>query len=407
MTGLVVRTQLEASEFGSVATVLIDGLPRSEPNKIIYEIDGPDAPKCASSGNFAIAAALPTAMSRGLPLHYAGEADGEFLSAMEEYMAAWCRWRPDLFQQVTLSADVETSPRLPETQAAIMAFSGGLDSTFALHAHKHHLLGRRSLNVEAAVLIQGFDIPWDDDQAFKIARGHIANLTESYGVRLNTVKTNWQKPFCIKWGMTHILGIGAILHLFDRQFGHAIFADDTPYDHQLTPWSSNAITNQMLGHTRFRVRSAGASWDRTEKAKAVASNPAILNHLRVCYERPELGENCGECEKCIRTKLNFYAAGVRYVPALKSAVTAEQVRAKCRLNPRIVHLYVDTLEQGCWDAQDPIRREVEALVKRYRRAGDSGVVAVANPSKPTRFRVARRKLKSIARATLATVKARF
>ena len=124
-------------------------------------------------------------------------------------------------------------------------------------------------------------------------------------MRLNIVRTNWQKPFSVKWTMTHALGIAAVLHLFHRQFGSGVIADDLSYDMQITPWSSNAITNQMLGCSGFPIRTTGAAWSRTQKAGVVATNPVVLEHLRVCYERPELGGNCGECEKCFRTKLNF------------------------------------------------------------------------------------------------------
>jgi hypothetical protein len=174
-------------------------------------------------------------MALGRPLHVRGEVDTDFLAIMEEYMAAWCRWRPDLFQPVAISADRETAPCLSQTSNAIMAFSGGLDSTFALHAHKHALLGRRGLDIQAAVLIQGFDIPLDDANAFAVARKHVRTILDSYGVRLNVVRTNWQKPFSVKWAMTHVLGVAAVLHLFHRQFGSGVIADDIAYDMQITP----------------------------------------------------------------------------------------------------------------------------------------------------------------------------
>jgi hypothetical protein len=365
VANLTIKARHERGSAQSRTTIEVEGLSRFSPSQIVYEIIGPDAPAEEPNGNFAITAVLPTAMSLGGSVHFEGELDTDFLSAIEEYMAAWCRWRPDLFQPVTITANSEAPPSLPKTKCAIMAFSGGLDSTFALHAHRHHMLGRRGLDIQAAALVQGFDIPLDDMKAFDMARDHVKAILDSYGVRLNVVRTNWRKPFAVKWEMTHILGIAAILHLFHRQFGYAVFADDCPYDHQLAPWSSNAITNQMLGCTRFQVRSTGASWGRTEKATVVASNPVVLDHLRVCYEHPELGENCGECEKCIRTKLSFYAAGVASTPTLKSPVSIGDVRTKCSLNPNILIDYVDMLERGKWAPSDPIRAEVADLVRSF------------------------------------------
>jgi hypothetical protein len=367
---LRIKAKHDLSAGRCMTTVEFEGLPRFEPNRLSYEIVGPDAPRQAPNGNFAITAALPTAMSLGRPLHLQGEADADFLAAMEEYMAAWCRWRPDLFRPVAISADSEVAPGLSSSTGAIMAFSGGLDSTFALHAHKRGLLGRRALDIEAAVLIQGFDIPLDDARALGIAREHVQAILDTYGVRLNIVRTNWQKPFCIKWAMTHVLGIAAVLHLFHRQFASAVIADDIAYEAQETPWSSNAITNQMLGCSAFPIRPTGAAWSRTEKASAVAGNPAVLQHLRVCYERPELGENCGVCEKCVRTKMNFRAVGVEPVPALGAPITIEDARRALAHAQQLDFLAAtkDALEKGTWATTDPLRLELAELVQRFEPA---------------------------------------
>jgi hypothetical protein len=363
---LVIKAGHEWSADRSKTTIEIDGLSRLQANRIVYEVIGPDAPREEPNGNFAIAAVLPTAMEHGRSLHYGGEVDSDFLEQIEENMAAWCRWRPDLFRPVNLSADVEAAPRLPRSRQAIMAFSGGLDSTFALHAHKHNLLGRRALDVQASTLIQGFDLALDDQSAFDMAHRHVKAILDSYGVRLNVVRTNWQKPFAVKWGMTHVLGIAAVLHLFHRQFGFGVFADDIPYEDQVTPWSSNAITNQMLGGGAYPIRSAGAAWSRTEKTAIIAKNPVVLDHIRVCYEHPELGENCGRCEKCLRTKLNFYANGVSLVPALGPRITVEDVRSiEIPRHAGHINSYVDPLQKGKWAANDPIRAELVELIRRY------------------------------------------
>jgi 7-cyano-7-deazaguanine synthase in queuosine biosynthesis len=365
MSQLTIEAQSEISNERSKITLVLNGLPRSVPNRIFYEIVGPDAPRQGPNGNFAIAAVLPAAMAHGCSLHYRGDADADFLATIEEYMAAWCRWLPGQFHPVAVTADAESAPPAPQGRRAIMAFSGGLDSIFALHAHNRNLLGRRGLDIQAAVLIQGFDLTLDDQKAFDKARSHVESVLECYGVRMNVVRTNWRKV-AVNWEMTHVLGLAAVLHQFHRSFDYGVFADDVPYDKQVTPWSSNAITNQMLGSIGFPIRSTGASWYRTEKAAIVGANPVVLKRIRVCYERPELGENCGACEKCLRTKLNFYAAGVRCVPALGTPVTVDDVRNMQvpRGSANLVAAYVDLLERGKWDSGDPIYPAVKALVGR-------------------------------------------
>jgi hypothetical protein len=120
--------------------------------------------------------------------------------------------------------------------------------------------------------------------------------------------------------------------------------------------------------------SCGASWYRTEKAAIIAANPVVLDNIRVCYERPELGEDCGSCEKCLRTKLNFYAAGVKRVPALGSPPSIDEIR-NIQIPDDHFTVYEELLIKGAWDVSDPIRSEIVDLLLRY------GAQAKASPGR--------------------------
>lgn len=407
MRRLTVELHFERLNDGSRTTVKINGLPRLEPSQIFFEFSGPDAPTQAPNGNCAIAAALPLAMAHGGSLRFLGSADADFLETMEQFMAAWCRWRPDIFKPVALSAEQELSPELPKTRRAIMAFSGGLDSVCALHAHKHGLFGRRSFDIESAFLVQGFDLPLGDDAAFERANAHVKAMLDSYGVRFNIVRTNWKKDFAVDWQMTHTLGIAAVLHHYHHDFDCGVFADDIAFNAQLTPWSSNAITNQLLGCLRFPVRTASAEWERTEKAAIVAENPIVLEHIRVCYAKNGLGENCGRCEKCLRTKMNFYASGTKSVPALGAPLNIKEVRSRS-IPPHVVSAYTDLLERGTWEESDPIRIVVAQMVDDVmgRAAGGESSVGKKNAFQLLEKKV-RRSLRGLHTEYLARLQKRF
>jgi hypothetical protein len=53
----------------------------------------------------------------------------------------------------------------------------------------------------------------------------------------------------------------------------------------------------------------GAGFSRTEKIAVLANHTEACNVLKVCWEGAVQSSNCGYCEKCIRTQLNFLAAG--------------------------------------------------------------------------------------------------
>jgi len=75
------------------------------------------------------------------------------------------------------------------------------------------------------------------------------------------------------------------------------------------PWGSNPVSNQWLGTRSFPVRPDGAELSRLQKVKLLSEWEAAFNNLRVCWEGSVPGENCGSCEKCVRTQLHLIALG--------------------------------------------------------------------------------------------------
>src|SRR5690606_18974882 len=53
----------------------------------------------------------------------------------------------------------------------------------------------------------------------------------------------------------------------------------------------------------------GAGLTRTERLAHIVENSALAPAIRVCWEHAATGENCGVCEKCITTQLNYRALG--------------------------------------------------------------------------------------------------
>jgi hypothetical protein len=60
----------------------------------------------------------------------------------------------------------------------------------------------------------------------------------------------------------------------------------------------------------MEVRHDGAGRSRTEKVAYLATWEQGMPLLRVCWEGRVPDGNCGRCEKCVRTRLNFHIAGV-------------------------------------------------------------------------------------------------
>jgi hypothetical protein len=237
------------------------------------------------------------------------------LENIEEFQRAWALLRPDLFRVVKISADEELAD-VPRANTAVIAYSGGVDANSSLAFHLEGYAGRRQRKIEAAVLIHGMDVPINRDFSTFIK---LAQSTLSYyNLPLSVVRTNW-RDLNSNWEMVFISGITGCLHQFD--VGYGILSSDEDYASVAMPWSSNPATNHLLSGLRT-IQTEGSGFTRTQKVKMLPT--ALTSNLRVCWQNIELGKkiNCGKCEKCIRTKMNFEANRIQPPACLGSKVTS-------------------------------------------------------------------------------------
>ena len=259
--------------------------------------------------DFAVIASIFTAMRLGRPLHVAGAVSRTLLANLEEFQDAWHSWMPEQYTPVAIIAEDEISDAQSEDDRSVVAYSGGLDSAYSMLVHVRGAAGRRTTAPAAGVLIHGLDIALSDQEAFKVAEQSARAALDTLDVPLATVTTNRRSQLCHNWRMEHMAGIVAALNQFHGLANVAIVGSDEGYDKLDIPWSSNYVTNPLLSGT-MRLRTEGGAKTRTERLAFVASNSALAGSLRVCWENSDTGGNCGVCEKCVSTQLNYLAAGI-------------------------------------------------------------------------------------------------
>jgi hypothetical protein len=256
-------------------------------------------------------------MANGYDIALAEPVSTSMLANLEEWQDAWLRLRPDLYSRVEIRARIAARrPLRRRSIDAVLAFSGGLDSCYSLSAHANRALGFRSKRLGLAVMVHGMDIPLDKPSAFAFALASANRITDSFGIPLCAVSTNW-RLFSPDYEATFFAGLASVLHLFSGRYRSCVISSEAPYRQEVLGWGSSSSTNYLLGHTSFPISTTGLGLGRTEKAAAIASNTAITRDLRVCHAGPMNGRNCGECEKCIRTALNFLSVGVPRIEALE------------------------------------------------------------------------------------------
>jgi hypothetical protein len=275
--------------------------------RVFFEISGDVLPPPLQVHDFAVLSALIVAMREGRPVHVEGPVTEALIRGLEEFQEAWALWRTR-YTPVRITADQIVPVETPSTRRGMFAFSGGVDGTFALLRHHKARAGLRTARPVGAMLVHGFDIPLGEQQAFDRARAGVAEVIGALGLPLAVVRTNWRSEASKVWPQEYLAGLSACLHQFRGLANVGVLGAGEDYAHFEPPWgSNNPITNHLLSGGGFEIHTEGGGFTRTQRVALINDYPEIAAKLRVCWEGPLTGGNCGRCEKCTRTKLNFMA----------------------------------------------------------------------------------------------------
>ena len=313
MAGKALHIGIEETESGGMVrrTVLLseDGARRR--HRVVYEFEDPTGTAEDRPMDGAVMAFLFHAMQRGLPVHVHGPVTRTALHNIDTLQGVWRRWYPDRYRTVEIVPEAVIDRTAPKPgRRAIAAYSGGLDSTFTILRHRLLLPPERRHNVTALLMVHGFDVALDRPGDFERLVERTRPFRELAGLDLRVVRTNSKELHLQNWQDSHAAELAACLHLYGAEFEFGLIGSTKPYDALVIPYGTTPIADHLLSGDGFSIVHDGAAWSRTEKAAAVAAHPEAVRSLRVCWEGPEQFRNCGVCEKCVRTRMNFAAVGM-------------------------------------------------------------------------------------------------
>jgi hypothetical protein len=203
--------------------------------------------------------------------------------------------------------------------------------------------------VAAGLTVHGFDVPLSDADPFARVRAKAARLLRSLGIAPLAIATN-VRDLPIDWNHAHGAATAAALHWFSGRFAAGVVASTMMLGRPARPFGSQLLTDPLLGSLAFPILHDGAEVPRIEKIAALARWPEAAANLRVCWEGPARDENCGVCEKCIRTKLEYLACGASLPQTLWGVPTAEEIRG--------------------WTIREPWQvRQIDQILERAARSG--------------------------------------
>ena len=270
---------------------------------ILYEIFDPACGELPVLDGFVLSV-LFRCMRRGMTVRVHGDLSESGLRNLHEVQHAWSLWRPDLYRRIDVIPDRVVAER-PRSNRVIQAFSCGVDATFTLLSNKYLNKERGGYDVAAGLLVHGFDVSYDNTSGFAKLAEIARRALDHAGVELKLVRTNSRELALQSWDNSNTAQLAACLHQFSSHYGRALLGSAEPYDVPSLGVGANPITDNLLSGDLMAV----IHDSRTEKVEAISRFPFYVDHLKVCWQGRNQHENCGACEKCIRTRLNFAAVG--------------------------------------------------------------------------------------------------
>jgi hypothetical protein len=360
------------------ASALIE-LPDGEKKELWYTLPGEYGGSITESHDHFLLGVLLTAMRKRCDVHIHGTVSPFLLENLEEFQAVWANWLPKRYSTIGMAADVEAERGWIPQERAIAAFSGGVDSAFTVWRHYKDRCGRLRKPIQAGLMVRGFDIPVQEEEIFDRAADKSRRMLQSVGMELIPMATNY-RDFGDDWLDSHGIATTSCLMLLQGGFTTGLIASTEPYNSLVLPWGSNPLTDRLLSSRSFTSIHDGASFTRSTKVKGITDWPEALANLRVCWQGDLKDRNCGVCEKCIRTILNFRAVGAELPACFEQDVSDRQIAGLRNLNPVQVAYLEEILntagERGMQESwvtalkaciaanQPPRRRPILMRVKR-------------------------------------------
>lgn len=202
-------------------------------------------------------------------------------------------------------APPSVDPPPPRVARTGLFFSGGADS--------FHALLRSGASIDVLVTVAGFDFPPGDVTRAEAVERMAREVAAARGARAIFVRTNVRAHPLFRtptWSRLFAGAMAAVAHLLSGDVGRMLFAGSCPdpglsarvgSSPTLDPlWSSAALETAGVGHHDRRI----------DKLRAIASDPLVRRHLRVCWHNTTPTGNCSRCNKCVLAMLVLAEAGL-------------------------------------------------------------------------------------------------
>ncbi|TIS55771.1 hypothetical protein [Mesorhizobium sp.] len=250
------------------------------------------------------------------------------LAAASQTLTRWHR----LADPPRIEASTET--RWPGEGVGLFV-SGGIDSLASLRSNLQAIPRSHPEAVSAAILVGGNT----SERKFMRLREVHEILAHEAGVQAVVLRTNAQSlhnnnmSFYIN--IYHGAFLAGLAHFVGGRL-RKVKISATFDAANLEPWGSHPLLDPFYSSAHMAIEHHGLEMSRLAKTAIVADWPVALDHVKVCGSLESVGENCGRCEKCLRTMLALIALGKLNTTA---AFPQRDLRAEDLTNLKIDNAY--------------------------------------------------------------------
>lgn len=256
---------------------------------------------------FAAALLIPS-MRMGEDLIIEGKISKELYKGMYKIMEHFLSWNIGLKPIKIIADELITDTAKPTVSASF--FSGGVDSFYTLLKRKKD----KKDPVTHVLLVKGYDVDSRNEDLWKATLKNIQKVTKAEEVNLIVAESNLRTLidpiFVFFWDYYHGGCLAAAALCLRKGIKQVYVPSSLPANEQV-PWGTHFDTDKYWSTEKLTFTHDGGEASRVDKINwQIAKSLTALKYLRVCYMNEVGAFNCGACEKCLRTMINLYVAGV-------------------------------------------------------------------------------------------------
>lgn len=229
--------------------------------------------------------------------------DPVFCKGLEGIYQFFNKWDDSYYRPILTQPEAGDDTTTPAGRNVGCFFSGGLDSLYTF-------LSKRD-EITHLIFVHGFDIQLDNQQLRQQTSEAIRYVADQFGKQVIELETDLRAQLYSKvvdWGTEgHGAALACIGHLLSPGF-NKIYIPASYTDADDFKWGTHKDLDHFWSSSTLEFIHHGTV-ERPEKAALIAQHDNIMKTVRVCWMNAEGSYNCGKCEKCIRTMINFMAVG--------------------------------------------------------------------------------------------------